>query len=202
MKNTTNLTAKLLLIIGFLFISCKQKPAQIIEIYKEPSIVIEKQFKYDTTYLSTKFQIPVGNPPGKEYYNAQKFTENNHLGEDWNAVTGGNSDLGDPIYASGSGFVKKAQDYGSGWGKVIQILHRLPDSSQVVSLYAHCDSLLVTKGEYVTIGDQIATIGNANGAYLAHLHFEIRTDTLLPIGGGYSAETTGYVDPSEFINQN
>lgn len=182
--------------------SCNNAVKQQSIISDESTLLTEKKWSYDITYVATKFQLPVGNPSGNGYYNAQKFTENNHLGEDWNALTGGNSDLGDPIYASGSGFVKDAQDYGGGWGKVIQLLHRLPDSSQVVSLYAHCDSLLVRKGEYVTIGDQIATMGNANGAYLAHLHFEIRTDTLLPIGGGYSEETTGYVNPSAFIMDN
>ena len=49
-------------------------------------------------------------------------------------------------------------------------------------------------------GQQIGTIGDAHGAYAAHLHFEIRNDTLLPIGGGYSEDPDGYLDPTLYIN--
>jgi hypothetical protein len=32
------------------------------------------------------------------------------------------------------------------------------------------------------------------------LHFEMRSDNNLGIGGGYSSDTTGYLDPTNFIN--
>lgn len=48
-------------------------------------------------------------------------------------------------------------------------------------------------------GDFIGKIGNADGTYLAHLHLEIRDTLDLPLGGGYSAETSGYLSPSNFI---
>ncbi len=51
-------------------------------------------------------------------------------------------------------------------------------------------------------GTQIATIGNNKGMYYAHLHLEIREEIGMSIGGGYSSDTTGYVDPTEFIKQN
>ena len=47
---------------------------------------------FNQEYIANKFDFPVGKPDGKGYYNAQKFMENNHLGDDWNSVTGGNSD--------------------------------------------------------------------------------------------------------------
>jgi len=47
----------------------------------------------------------------------------------------------------------------------------------------------------------IGTIGTANGSYLAHLHFEIRDDLELPIGGGYSSDIEGYLNPTEFIKE-
>lgn len=37
--------------------------------------------------IADAFDFPVGKPDAKSYYNAQPFTKNNHLGDDWNAVT-------------------------------------------------------------------------------------------------------------------
>jgi len=71
--------------------------------------------------VANQFDYPVGKPDAKGYYNAQKFGVNLHLGEDWNAVTGGNSDLGDPIFSIANGFVDFAEDVGGGWGNVIRI---------------------------------------------------------------------------------
>lgn len=38
-------------------------------------------------------------------------------------------------------------------------------------------------------------------SYYAHLHLEIRADVDMPIGGGYSANQDGYLNPTDFINQ-
>ena len=156
-------------------------------------------FEEKPIYKARGFDFPIAKPNAKGYYNAQPFGTNNHLGEDWNAVTGGDSDLGDPIYATANGFVNFATDIGSGWGKIIRIWHTTVDGVVVESLYAHCDTILVEQGQYVFKGDTIGTIGNAGGIYLAHLHFEIRDDVLLPVGAGYATETEGYLDPTKFI---
>ena len=162
---------------------------------------VEKETKKDIIYTDG-FDFPVGKPDAKGYYNAQKFTENNHLGDDWNGVGGGNTDLGDPIYNIANGYVTFAEDIGGGWGKVVRIVHHIDENTEVESLYAHCDTMIVIEGDYVAKGTQIATIGNNNGTYYAHLHLEIREEVGMSIGGGYSSDTTGYVDPTEFIKQN
>lgn len=149
--------------------------------------------------IALHFDFPVGKPNASGYYNAQEYGENGHLGEDWNAITGRNSDLGDPIFTIANGQVSFAQDIGGGWGNVIRIIHQLPDNSYIESLYAHCDSLSVHKNQLVNRGEIIGTIGTANGQYIAHLHFELRSDTTLPIGGGYSSTTAGYLNPTAFI---
>lgn len=148
--------------------------------------------------IAVRFDFPVGKPDAKGYYNAQKFGANLHLGDDWNAVTGGNSDLGDPIFSIANGYVDFAENYGGGWGNVIRITHHLPDGQKIESLYAHCDTIFVQMNKWVKRGDKIGTIGTANGAYLAHLHLEIR-DSLMPIGGGYSDDQAGFLDPTHFI---
>ena len=150
--------------------------------------------------IADAFDFPVGPPDGKGYYNAQPFGENFHLGDDWNAVTGGNTDLGDPVYAMANGKVSFAQNIGSGWGNIIRIIHYLPDGKAYESLYAHCDSLYVAEGAWVKRGEQIGTIGNADGMYLAHLHLEFRNRVNMDIGGGYAEDTTGYIDPTHFIH--
>lgn len=160
------------------------------------------EFVYDSLYIANSFDFPVGKPDAKGYYNAQKFQENMHLGDDWNAVTGGNSDLGDPIYSIANGYVKFAKDHKGGWGNVIRIIHKMPDGKLIESLYAHCDTILVREKQWIKKGIKIGTIGTADGQYLAHLHLEVRNNLELPIGAGYSDVTDGYLDPTEFIKQN
>ncbi len=157
---------------------------------------------FEKAYIAHAFDYPVGPPDAKGYYNAQGFGENLHLGDDWNSVTGGNSDIGDPIYSIANGYVNFAEDIGGGWGNVIRIWHQTKEGKIVESLYAHCDEILVNKGQHIKKGDKIATIGNADGQYFAHLHFEIRDDVELSIGGGYSRDTKGYLDPTQFIKNN
>jgi murein DD-endopeptidase MepM/ murein hydrolase activator NlpD len=159
-------------------------------------------FINDTEFLADGFDFPVGKIDTNGYYNAQKYGLNFHLGEDWNSIEGGNTDLGDPIYSIANGYVNFAKDIGGGWGKVVRICHKTKDNKIVESLYAHCDSILVKEGDLISKGQQIATIGTANGYYIAHLHFEIRNDVNLPIGSGYSSFTKGYLNPTKFINSN
>jgi len=201
-------TLLFLFISIFLFFACKESSySGSTTTSINSSIEIEpehiKFFKEHPQYKSTAFDYPVGKPDAKGYYNAQGFQKNNHLGDDWNANTGGNTDLGDPIYAISNGYVVFAQDLKGGWGKVVRVVHMLAGQNPkwVESVYAHCDSILVEKGQGVKIGEQIATIGNADGAYLAHLHLEIRDSLDMPIGGGYSSNIEGYLDPTQFIKK-
>lgn len=164
-------------------------------------VFFDSIFKQKPSYKASSFDFPIGKPNGNGYYNAQKFTVNNHLGDDWNGKGGGNTDLGDPIYAIGNGYVNFSEDIGGGWGNVIRIIHHYKNN-YYESLYAHCDKISVKKGSFVTKGTQIGTIGNANGAYYAHLHLEIRDSILMDIGGGYSKDSSGYLNPTTFIKSN
>lgn len=167
--------------------------------------------KEDSIPLATSFDYPVGIPDAKEYYKAQKFNEENahfgysyHLGDDWNGIGGGNTDLGDTIYAIGDGFVDSSKYHVPGWGNVIMIRHKYMEkdsSQQIVSLYAHLKERFVKPKTYVQKGMPIGTMGTADGLYTAHLHFEIRSDRSLPIGPGYASSKNlkGYLDPSLFI---
>ena len=138
---------------------------------------------------------------GDGWYNAQDFGKNNHLGEDWNAEAGGGSDCGLPVYAASAGTIVFAADAGTGWGKVLIVRHRLPDDSLVETLYAHLQSFTKTSGT-VARRERIASIGDADGAYPCHLHFELRLSDCPEwgkVGPGYSPNRTGWTDPSDFI---
>ncbi|WP_298540999.1 M23 family metallopeptidase [uncultured Aquimarina sp.] len=194
-------------IIIILLTSFSSKKQLVINYAKESIGIQDAYAKYDALFskhpefISKDFDFPVGKPNGKGYYNAQKFKSNNHLGDDWNGVGGGNSDLGDSIYSIANGYVSFAEDIGGGWGNVIRIIHKYKDK-YYESLYAHCKTITIKAGDFVKKGDLIGTIGNADGLYLAHLHLEIRDDIFMGIGGGYSENTKGYLDPTKFINEN
>lgn len=138
-----------------------------------------------------------------EWYNAQDLGENDHLGEDWNLNSGGNSDCGEAVYAAAGGLIVLARDAGPGWGKVVIINHRLPDGTPVQTIYGHLQKISRSSGE-VTIREEIGTVGNADGKYLCHLHFELRSDSC-PLwgkpGSGYGRDQTGWLDPSDFIDK-
>ena len=151
---------------------------------------------------AARFDFPLGSENGALSYNAQRFTENRHLGDDLNGIGGENSDLGDPIYAVADGGVLLARDGGPGWGNVIIVLHAYSDNGErkfVQSYYGHVETMLVRAGDDVRRGQKIATVGTANGRYLAHLHFEMREFTTPFTGPGYREDTRGWLDPSAFI---
>lgn len=178
-----------------------QKQFGKISITQNKSWIYDSIFETNPKFIARSFDFPVGKPNGSGYYNAQGFGKNNHLGDDWNGTGGGNTDLGDPIYAIANGYVSFADDIGGGWGNVIRIIHYY-QNTYYESVYAHCQHLNITKGSLIKKGQLIGKIGNANGLYYAHLHLEIRDNIFMDIGGGYSEDTSGYLDPSQFIKNN
>jgi hypothetical protein len=151
---------------------------------------------------AARFDFPLGSENGALAYNAQHFRENRHLGDDLNGIGGENSDWGDPVYAVADGRVLLARDGGPGWGNVVIVLHAYLEEGgrrYVQSYYGHVEEMLVRPGENVHRGQQIATVGTANGLYFAHLHFEMREFITPFIGPGYREDTRGWLDPTAFI---
>ncbi|HSP46425.1 MAG TPA: M23 family metallopeptidase [Chthoniobacterales bacterium] len=151
---------------------------------------------------AARFDFPIGTENGAFAYNAQPFTENRHLGDDLNGIGGENSDLGDPVFAVADGQVLFAGQAGPGWGNVVIVLHAYEENGArkfVQSYYGHVETILVGRKQNVHRGEQIATIGTADGRYWAHLHFEMREFTTPFIGPGYREDTRGWINPSAFI---
>ena len=47
-------------------------------------------------------------------------------------------------------------------------------ASGYVTLYAHCNQLLVYSGQYVSRGETIALVGSIGASTGPHCHFEVR----------------------------
>jgi hypothetical protein len=168
----------------------------------DPAFQVPSSFELASLPVATRFDFPLGSEHGALTYNAQRFTENHHLGDDLNGIGGENSDLGDPIYAVANGRVLLARDGGPGWGNVIIVLHAIEENGTrryVQSCYGHCQEILAHAGDDVHRGQKIATVGTAGGQYFAHLHFEMREFMTPFIGPGYRENTAGWLNPSEFI---
>jgi hypothetical protein len=171
---------------------------------RDPGLQLISPLELASLPTATRFDFPIGSEHGALTYNAQPFTENRHLADDLNGIGGENSDLGDPVFAVADGRVLFAQECGPGWGNVLIILHAVEENGArkyVQSYYAHLQTMLLTPSQDVRGGQQIATIGNANGRYWAHLHFEMREFITPFIGPGYREDTRGWLNPSEFIRQ-
>ncbi len=190
-----------------LFVFCNSKNYTVedeIQV-KNPFLNPDSIFENHLNHISDGFDFPVGKPDASGYYNAQIFGENNHLGDDWNGVGGGDTDLGDPIYSIANGYVSEVKNYQGGWGKVIRIIHCVEQNERFIfleSIYAHCDTIEVDKETFLYRGDKIGTIGNCSGMYKAHLHIELRNELNKDIGGGYSSEFEYHLNPSEYIINN
>lgn len=154
--------------------------------------------------MADGFDFPVGKPDAANYYMSRGFKANYHLGEDWNGLGGGNTDLGDPVYSMGNGIVVFAKDVRMGWGNVVIIRHAFLDRGEVKmvdSLYGHLDKIMVREGQQITRGQQVGTIGNNRGMYAAHLHFEVRKNLYIGINrSSFRRDLSNYHVPSAFIS--
>lgn len=93
---------------------------------------------------------------------ASEIVSPNHRGIDLGASNG------TEIISSCNGKVIEVSSVGD-FGKHIKI-----QNSDVIFIYAHCNKLLVNKGDEIKIGQKIAEVGSTGRATGPHLHFEIR----------------------------
>ncbi len=77
--------------------------------------------------------------------------------------------VGTPIYAAASGVVERSGWNSGGYGNLVDIRH--PDGS--LTRYAHNSRLLVSVGQRVRQGEQIAEMGSTGYSTGPHVHFEI-----------------------------
>lgn len=110
-----------------------------------------------------------------------------HWGMDFTAPKG------IPIYATGDGTVKRADNSASGYGKHIRIDH----GYGYMTLYAHLSKYNVKRRQKVKRGDLIGFVGSTGRSEAPHLHYEVWKDghRINPINFYY-----GSLTPEEFEN--
>ncbi|MBE6885390.1 MAG: hypothetical protein E7486_00440 [Ruminococcaceae bacterium] len=80
-----------------------------------------------------------------------------------------------PIIASNDGVVSVAKYQTTGYGYHVMIDHGYNEKGvRVLSVYGHCNKLLVKVGDVVKKGQTIAKVGTTGFSTGYHLHFEIR----------------------------
>lgn len=135
--------------------------------------------------IADNFMMPIENDSG----GGSRFLENvydlddpkektgtYHLGYDFN-IGSGNEDEGMPFKCIGNGRVVWVGWSTNGMGKMIIVRHRLKDGSEFYSRYGHVQDQFISRGEDVSIDQEIGTIGKTGRGdhpnFYAHLHLDI-----------------------------
>ena len=124
-----------------------------------------------------------------------------HTGLD---LVAGAGTYGAPVYAVAAGEVTAAATCGGSWGQVITINHgNLPGIGAVESQYAHLSDVAVAVGARVEQGQRIGAVGDGDGHFAPHLHFELRRPSTAacywPSGGGRSLATAHDIVRAQYI---
>ena len=107
------------------------------------------------------------------------------FGYRWGALHAGidlAAPIGTPIYAAADGVVTDAGPT-AGFGAWVKIRH----NDGTVTLYGHVNTWLVSPGQRVFAGDQIATVGNRGQSTGPHCHFSVLVNG------------TDYIDPLPWL---
>jgi murein DD-endopeptidase MepM/ murein hydrolase activator NlpD len=130
-----------------------------------------------------------------------------HTGADLNLPA--DADRNTPVYAPADGVVTFSGRSSGTWGRLIVIRHDpLPDGTVVWSRLAHVTNPIVREGDRVERGQQVASIGNADGKLAWHLHFDIAKTDVLERNPGHwpgpnlSGVRNNYLDPRDFVARN
>jgi murein DD-endopeptidase MepM/ murein hydrolase activator NlpD len=91
--------------------------------------------------------------------------------------------MDNPVYAVDDGVVVYSGPNNSGYGNLLIIDH----GNDWQSVYGHLDRILVTCGESVAQGQEVALLGSTGNSSGPHLHFELRHD--------------GYVNPWDYLTK-
>jgi murein DD-endopeptidase MepM/ murein hydrolase activator NlpD len=132
-----------------------------------------------------------------------------HTGADLNLNTPYfDADAHTPVSAAASGIVTYVGKI-LGWGRVIVIRHDplVTTGQMVYARYAHIEQPRVVLGQRVVRGEQIANVGNADGQYPYHLHFDVSQSAILDKQPGHWPQLNlnnlleNYTDPRLFVAQ-
>ncbi|KDN54873.1 M23 family metallopeptidase [Flavobacterium seoulense] len=129
-------------------------------------------------------------------YRTDPFTKvrKMHEGMDFTAKTG------TPVFATGDGVIKQADDRASGYGNHIVIRH----GYGYETLYAHLSKYNCKVGQRIKRGDIIGYVGSTGRSEAPHLHYEVHKDgrVVNPLNFYYgNISAVEYVAISKLANQ-
>ncbi len=139
------------------------QPAALVAVHNE-ELAKGLAFANDRAQREARLQQPLFVMPTKGI-----FTSN--FGYRWGVLHAGidlANSIGTPIYAVSDGVVIDSGPT-SGYGMWVKLRH----ADGTVTLYGHVNTTLVSVGDRVMAGDQIATMGNRGNSTGPHLHFEV-----------------------------
>ena len=141
----------------------EEKVAEVVEDVKEPKTEME----LDAEYVLQNFSVvkPIEGVVSSEFGEREStnpIVTPNHIGIDIAA------DTGTIIQAAMDGKVTVAS-YNSSYGNFLKI-----ENGEVMTVYAHCQTLQVKQQDEIKQGQTIATVGSTGNSTGPHLHFEIR----------------------------
>jgi murein DD-endopeptidase MepM/ murein hydrolase activator NlpD len=111
------------------------------------------------------FQLPF--PCGQTWSGQTRSTHSPANAIDFNRT----DDLGDAVVASASGTVVTVKNLGNrSYGRYVVVDH----GGGWTTYYAHLNSFAVSRGDRVSAGERIGTVGSTGGSTGPHLHFEQR----------------------------
>lgn len=94
-------------------------------------------------------------------------------GSSWHSGIDIANNIGTPVCATADGtVVVVSSGWSGGYGKMIEIDH----GNGIVTIYGHNSQLLVSPGQRVKKGEQIAYMGNSGISTGSHLHYEVRVN--------------------------
>ena len=113
------------------------------------------------------------------------------------------------VFAIGDGSVIYAQRYPNpnAWGNIIIIDHGVIEGKPLFSRYGHVEAINVADGQQVQKGQQIAKVGNGEGLFPYHLHFDISLSEVLRTtpghwpGNNQALVQQHYTDPKIWLRQ-
>ncbi len=120
-----------------------------------------------------------------------------HTGADLNLPRQGDVqvDFGKPCFAPAAGVVRAARKIKRGtFGKVLIIEHRLPEGERVWSRLAHLLDMQVAPGQIVVRGQEVGHVGDGEGRFPAHLHYDLAR---IDLGREWNPAPPGQPDPPD-----
>src|SRR5260370_6548538 len=102
MKRTAFYTA-LFVISALAMLTWRLWPELTRPTHLDPAFQIPSPFELASLPAAKRFDLPLGSEHGALAYNAQRFSENHHLGDDLNGIGGGKIYLSEPNYTPAFG---------------------------------------------------------------------------------------------------